>query len=144
MSATTYRGVVNEDGIYAVMARITALDGSGDEVVKGEGKLLEEADVSSITCKVYDLGDSDENTPGSVISPDPTVTVANAIYDELQTVGWSQDEFGYNFRHSLGVVYAPTGGNFYLIEYKITLTEAAGNGPIWLKVIVEADAVNTS
>lgn len=141
MSVGTYYGKVNEDGSFYVLARVCSLDGSGEEVVPGEGAVLQQADVSAITCKVYDLGTNRNATSGTEVTPAPTVTVSTSVFDALRTVGWDKDTWGYNFRHDLSASYAPTGGDWYLLEYKFTLVSG---GVAWLKVKVQAQSVLTS
>lgn len=141
--AKTYYGLVNEDGSFSVLARLTSLDGSGDQVQPREGNCLTQDDVLSITCKIFDLGTDKDNEAGTPLSPDPTVTVSDSIFDTLRTVGWptDRDYAGYNFRHDIEPTYVPTGGNWYLLEYKISLS---GGGTSWLRVKVKALAVQTS
>lgn len=141
--AATWYGDVNEDGSYSVLARVTSLDGSGTEVRPEEGPCLTQADVSTITCKVFALGTNKNNPSGTEITPAPTLTPAANIFDTLRTTGWPtpSDPDGYNFRHDLSPTYAPNGGEWYLLEYKFTLT---GGGVIWLKVKVRSAPVQTS
>ena len=141
--AKTWFGGVNEDGSYSILARVCALEGSGDELVVGEGNVLEQADVSAITAKVFSLGTNKNSTSGTAISPDPTLTVAGNIYDTLQTVGWpvTDDKHGYNFQLDLGVAYAPAGREWYLIEVKFTLTSGT---VIQLPVKVNTQLIQTS
>lgn len=143
MSAAVFYGKVNEDGTFSVLARVTSLDGSGAEVRPGEGALLQQADVSAITCKVYDLGSSRHADAGTEVTPAPTVTVATSVLDVPVTTGWSvpDDPHGYNFRHDVAAAYAPSSGVWYLLEYKFTM---AGGGVAWLRVKVRSLAVTQS
>lgn len=108
----------NEDGSATCLARLVARNGSGDAIV-GEGKWLEQADVSSITCKVIDESDDDTE-----ITPAPTVTPAGSIIDTPVTDGviWTQDSTGYNFLHDLAYTCFPTGGTMYRVEYYFVLS----------------------
>jgi hypothetical protein len=111
--------VFNEDGSATALGRITARDGSGAATgLDGEGNFLQVADVSTITCNVYDL---DSDTPDTAIIT-PTVTVATSVLDTVATTNvlWTKDSIGYNFIHDLPITAFPTGGNMYLVEYKIT------------------------
>lgn len=139
--SVTFYGSVPEDGTFSILARITSLDGTGEELAPGEGALLKQADVSAITCKVYDLGASRAAEAGTAITPDPTVTVSNVIFDTVRTVGWSEDPYGYNFRHDLAVDYVPNSDRWYLFEYKFTLL---AGGTAWLRVKVKATATTQS
>jgi hypothetical protein len=90
--------------------------------------LITQATISSITCKVYDRSSA---TPGTPVSS-PTVVVASAIFDTLQTDGrWTVDSStspgsdgsaGYNFLHQVvGSVFSE-GGKTYDVEYTFTPT----------------------
>lgn len=138
--AGVWEGRVNEDGSYSVLARVTGLDATGAELAPGEGNLVKQADLSSISCKVFDLGTSRTNQSGSEVLPAPTPTPAANVFDTPRTVGWGADDLGYNFRHDLGPAYAPDGDHWYLIEYKFTLTTG---GVGWLKVRVKASPDQT-
>ncbi len=124
-----------------MLARMVSLDGSGDEVKPGEGACLQQADVSAITCKVYDLGTDKDAATGTEITPAPTLVVATNVYDALRTTGWpvAIDPHGYNFRHDVGVAYVPSPNNWYQIEYKFTL--AVGGGVAWLRGKVKTKPV---
>lgn len=141
MEGATFYSKVNEDGTFSVLARLCSLDGSGDEMAPGEGAVIQQADLASVTCKVYDLGTNRNATSGTEITPAPTVVISTSVFDTLRTLGWNKDTYGYNFRHDLTPAYSPTGGNWYLIEYRMTL---AGGGVAWLKVKVQAQSVQTS
>ena len=92
----------SEDGDATVLGRITSRAGSGAATgIDGEGNWLEQADVASITCSVFDL---DSDTP---------VTV-NTL--------WTVDTTGYNFIHDLAATNFPTGSNRYSVEYAVSMT----------------------
>ena len=138
---TLIRGVVNEDGTWSVLARLCGLDGSGDEHREGEGNVLQAADVSTVTCKVYDLGDDETTDPGTEVTPAPTVTVATSVLDTLRTTGWREDKIGYNFRHDLGPTYSATGGEYRRAEYVVTL---ADGGVVLVNALVQVRGVQSS
>lgn len=124
MSEFPYNVEWREDGDCTILARVTARDGSGAATgVSGEGNWLEPADVSSITCKVFDLNGETPDTPSTA----PTVTVGDAILDPPITAEtlWTQDATGYNFLHDLAASNFPLGDHRYLVEYKFTLTGGA-------------------
>src|SRR4051812_31859089 len=87
----------------AMLARIRGSDGS----------YVTQAVTSSITCAVSDM------TTGSAVAViTPSVVVASAIFDTLQTdSAWSKDSTGYNFKHSLPATAFPTAGHVYLVVY---------------------------
>lgn len=114
----------DEDGDATVLGRITARNGTGAATgVDGEGNWLKIADVSTITCKVFDLRSATPSTPITT----PTVTVATAVLDTPVTTNvlWTKDSTGYNFLHDLAASNFPTGEHWYRVEYKVTLSGGA-------------------
>lgn len=140
MSSQVWQGRVNEDGSFSLLARVTSLDGTGEEYRPGEGNVLLQADVATVTCRVYDLGTDRTNQGGVEITPAPTLLPANNLYDTLRVTGWRKDPVGYNFRHDLGPAYCPDANEWVLVEYKFTLT---GGGVVWAKFLVQATPVRT-
>lgn len=113
-----------EDGSVTVTSRVTAFDGSGSATgVNGEGFWLRQADLSTITCAVYDRSST---TPDTAIAT-PTVTIASAIVDTPVTnlATWSKDTIGYNFKHTLAGTNFPTANHIYRVEYKFTTSGSA-------------------
>jgi hypothetical protein len=144
-AAGIWYGVVNEKGNFSVLARLTSLSGSGGEVIRGEGFCLKQADVSTITCKVFDLGIDKDNPAGTPVLPDPALSPTVNIFDSLVMTGWNKDNFGYNFRHDVVPAYdsyVGTGleGAWFLLEYKLTLVD---NTVMWLKVKVKTTLIQT-
>lgn len=94
-----------EDSAAVFMARVLGSDGTA----------LQQADVTGITCKVFDL---DSASPTTAVAS-PTIVVASVIYDTLQTsdVRWTKDSTGYNFLHAMPPSAFPTGGHRYRVEY---------------------------
>ena len=140
MSATPIKVVFSEDGSATALARVTARDATGAYTnVSGEGNWLKVADLSTITCAVYDL---DSATP-TTATVSPTVTVATAIQDTPVTDGkiWDVDEIGYNFIHDLASTVFSAGGHLYRIEYKFTTT---GSAVGWAVFEGKAESVVTS
>lgn len=122
MSDFPYSVEWTEDGDCTVLARVTARSAAGAATgVSGEGNWLEAADISSITCKVFDLSGDTPDTPIAT----PSVTVATAIQDPpvTATTLWTQDSTGYNFLHDLAASNFPLGDHRYLVEYKFTLAD---------------------
>lgn len=104
-SVTIHQFAVWEDSSLCVMARI-----------KGNlGGNLTQAYLSAITCRVY-------SATGTLVSS-PTVTVASAVYDTLQTTDddprWEEDDDGYNFLHVIPASAFATP-QIYRVEYKFT------------------------
>ena len=112
----------NEDGSCTVLARVTARNGSGSVTgVNGEGNWLQIANVSTITCKVFDVDDL------TTAAATPIVTVSAEILDTpitVQTI-WTKDATGYNFIHDLAATNFPTGNQIYRVEYTFTLSGGA-------------------
>lgn len=107
-SATINKARVIENSGAVLLAR----------VVKDSGAAIVQADITSITAKVFSADD------GTQIST-PTLTVAGCVYDTLQTdARWSADSIGYNVAISLSGDNWPDAGN-YRIEIKFT--PASGN-----------------
>ena len=138
-STDVYQVRFNEDGSATALARMTARDGSGAATgVAGEGNWLQQADLASITCAVFDMSDS-----GTAAIATPTVTISSAIINTpvTSTAIWCRDSVGYNFLHDLPPTAFPTGGHVYRIEYKFTTT---GGAVGWLLMEGMATAVRTS
>lgn len=139
-STDVYQVSFNEDGSATALARMTARDGSGSATgVAGEGNWLQQADLSSITCAVFDLTSA---TPDTAVAT-PTVTISSAILNTpvTSTAIWCRDSVGYNFLHDLPPTVFPTGGHLYRVEYKFTTT---GGAVGWLLMEGLATAVRTS
>lgn len=120
-------GTVFEDGAASFMARVTGPD--GDNIVQ--------ADITSITFKVYDAGGTEAATG--------TLTMATVVFDTLQTdARWNPDidTTGYNFRDDR-VAGTFTAGGRYTVEYKFTPTSGA-DYVFWVTFKVAAMAVLTS
>lgn len=87
-------------------------------VLGGDGSAVAQADISSIAYSVYDMDDTSSPATG-------TLTVANVVYDSLQTDSrWTEDTTGYNFGWSAPASLFPSGSKVYLVE--IALTPASG------------------
>lgn len=110
-----------EDGSATCLARVTARDATGAATgVHGEGNWIKQADLSTITCKIFDRSGS---TPDTALST-PTVTISTAIQDTPVTspVIWTLGEPGWNFLFDVAATAFPTGGHKYLIEFTFTTT----------------------
>ena len=117
-SPKVFTGVVYQNRSATMLARVVGKDFSGSTVT-GEGKQVQQADLSTITCAVYIL--SDETT--AIITP--AITISAVIFNALQTPAiWTGtvDATGYNFDHTLPITAFPTGAKRYRVEYKFTTT----------------------
>lgn len=134
-------GVVHEDGTASVLARMTSLDGTGEEQFPGEGNVLKQANINSISAKVYNLGSNKNNASGTEVLPAPTLTPAANVFDTLRVIGWKEDEAGYNFRHDVSATYLSDPNTWYLVEYKFVL---ASGGVAWLLAKMKTGYVRQS
>ena len=103
---------VQEDTDVFLMSRVTGSDGAA----------LQQADVSTITYSTFDLND-----PSTAVADGVSLTVANVIYDTLQTSDdrWEADATGYNFAWSAPASLFPTGNRMVRVQVKITETGGA-------------------
>ena len=125
MSAQNFETTFREDGTAAVILRISGRGCSGDATgVAGEGNWAEQADLSTITYRVFDETDSNvEVTAGA-----QSVTIATSLADTPVTgtsALWDRDPTGYNFTHNLPATCFPTGGHLYRVEYKFTFADGS-------------------
>lgn len=101
---------VNEGTGPTVMGRFLIHDGS----------VAQQADITSIGYKVYDVDD-----PTTVIIEDAAVDVSTVFYDSLQTDSrWTADSTGFNFAWAAPVTACPDGGKTYIAQF--TTTPATG------------------
>lgn len=109
-----------EDGSCSVLARLTARGASGAATgVDGEGSWVQQADVSSIGMKLFDLDSDTPDTPTET----ETLTVSSVVLDTPDETGevWDVDDIGYNFVHDLANTYFPSPLRRYRVEYTFTL-----------------------
>ena len=122
MSATEVIQVTwMEDSTNTVLGRVVARDGTGSATgVNGEGNWIKKADLSSITCSVFDLSSA---APTTAITT-PTVTISTDILDTPVTsnVIWTEDKTGYNFLIDLAAANFPTGEHVYSVRFTFTTT----------------------
>lgn len=124
-----------EDGTVVVYGRLTARDGSGSATgVSGEGKWIQQADLSTLTWKAFTS--SDGGTTWSEVTS-ASLTVSDVVINTPVTtnVDWTRDTVGYNFRHTIASTVFTTGGVLGRVEYKATTTGGAviwgvGQGPV--------------
>ncbi len=121
--------VWQEDGSATALARVCARDATGAATtIDGEGNFVKQADLSTITCKVFDRSSS-LGTPDTAIAS-PTVTVSSAILNTPTTdnVIWDMDDIGYNFVYDLAGTCFPTANHKYLVEFAFVTT----GGSTWV------------
>ncbi len=110
-----------EDGSATALARVCARDATGAWTgVPGEGNWIKQADLASITAKVFDRNGTTPDTPITT----PTVTISSAIQDTPVTDKkiWDLDDTGYNFLFDLAGTNFPTGSHKYLVELYFATT----------------------
>lgn len=114
-----YAQILEDEGLQA-RARIEDPDGTP----------YTQASLSAITCSVRNRA-----TEAEVATP--SVVIANAIFDTLQS--WDEDTTGYNFKHEVGDASEfATAGN-YLVIY--TFTPASGQPVSHLRVDVTVSEI---
>lgn len=131
----TFAISLKEDNDGTILGRLCARNGSGAATGKdGEGKFIQQGDVSTITYEIFDL-----EAP-TTVAFSGTLTVSNVILDTVVTSNeiWTKDSTGYNFLHDLAATNFPEGGRIVLIEYTVTLTGGAVltgeyQGPVCIK-----------
>ena len=127
-----YTGEAWEDIGATLIARFASIFGTGAASPDTtEGNLILQADVSSISVKVFDVDGTQIST---TLSPSP----ASTIFDTLQTSGtWENLSRGGNFRYSVPGTYFPTGGTTNRVEVVITLTDGHRLPAVWTLAVVE-------
>lgn len=113
-----------EDGSAVALGRLASDSGTGDWTgVEGEGNFLKQADIDTITYKVFDRSTT---TPDTAILTG-TLTLSSVIFDTpvKDKKLWPDDDYGYNFKHTLPTTAFPTGDNVIRVEYKITTVGSA-------------------
>ncbi len=106
------RGKVFEDGGATCMARI----------IGQAGVAITQASLTSIGCKVFDLGGATPDTPIATSS----LTISSVVFDTLQTdARWTYDTTGYNFLHAHAAATFPSGDTRYRVEYLFTPVSGA-------------------
>jgi hypothetical protein len=127
-----YTGEAWEDIGATLIARFASIFGTGAASPDTtEGNLILQADVSSISVKVFDID-------GTQISTTLAPSAASTIFDTLQTSGtWGNLSRGGNFRYSVPGDYFPTGGTTNRVEVVVTLTDGHKLPAVWTLAVVE-------
>lgn len=116
----------HEDSSATLLGRITAKNGTGEYTgVPGEGNWLKQADIATITGKVFDLDGDTPATPTQEFD----VTIATSVIDTPDASGevWTVDSIGYNFQWNLPSTYVPSSGHRIVVEFKVTLVAGLGS-----------------
>ena len=121
---------VFEDTPVTILARVCARVASGSlSPIQTEGSLLKQADVSSISCKVYD-------EVGTLIA-ETAPSKTNVIYDTLQTTGvFARIVRGGNFAYDVPATMFPVGAVNVQVEITITLTSGEPVRAVWLVPVI--------
>ena len=97
-----------------------------------------QADVASITRKIFDLSSATPTTALETTTP----AVASVIFNALQTdARWTEDSTGYNFKQRIAGTSFSTGGSTYRVEYEFT---GAGGEKFWIVFEHPAKKVHSS
>lgn len=106
----TVAAVVFEDSTFSLMARFE-IDGAN----------AQQADVSSISIKAWDVDDLTTEVL------DASLDKTQVVYDTLQTDSrWSEDSTGYNFRYDVEDTVCASAG-IYL--FRVTVNTTGGKIP---------------
>ena len=121
-TAKILTGVVYQNRSAIMLARIVGIDYSGSTVT-GEGKQIQQSDVSALTYSVIDLVTETAVTNHDAVSIYSTIT--SWVFNTLQTPAiWTGkvDATGYNFRYTMATTAFPTAARKYRVEFKFTTT----------------------
>lgn len=103
MSAIIITGEIFEDGGGIVLAHVANRDGVD----------ITQAALTGITCTVFD-----ESLGSETPIAEPVITVADVVFDTLQTDNrWTKNTTGYNFAHDLVAGTFTVGDRMYRGEY---------------------------
>ncbi len=96
-----------------------------DRIIDKNGDRITQSGLSSLTVKVF-------NARTTVETYSATLTIGSVVSNSLQTNeddnGWTQDDIGYNFKHTIPGSAFPDGSAEYRVEYKFTPTA----GDAWI------------
>ena len=125
MAVIVHRASAIEDRPCTIIGRFTAISATGNtSPIESEGKLIKQADVSSIACKVYDSTNTLINTY--------TPTAASNVFDTIQTtLTWLLLDSGGNFRYTIPATAFPAGNTVNRAEVTITLTDGSLATGLW-------------
>lgn len=115
---TIWKGVTFEDSGITSLARVM---GNG-------GATIVQADMATIHRSIYNAA------TGVAIEEGALLTVADVVFDALQTDSRTEDAIGYNFRDAIPATKFATGDEVYQVEYKFT----PNDGEAWHVVFQHA------
>lgn len=118
--AQTFHLFLREDSSAEVYGRLTARTGSGAVVgAPGEGRWLQQADTDGIVYSVFDLTAEETLVDNSPLAS--SSVILNTPVEPDDDGVWTQDEYGYNFRHVLSHNLFTEPEHRYRVEYRISL-----------------------
>lgn len=123
MKGQIFQFVPYQNGSARLMARLVGLD----------SQALVQADVQSIAWQTWAKADE------SVETGSGTLTIANVIFDNLQSESWSADQTGYNFRWD-----APPGTFPAARVERLSILATLANGIDVVPLELEGDVLRTS
>ena len=90
-------------------------------LVKADGTLISSSDLSSARLQVYNRTDPTTAIIIGALSATGIVVATSTATNTLSTgSGWDLDESGHNFAHTYDTSTFLSGGNEYIMDYKIT------------------------
>lgn len=124
-AATIHKGKAFEDTEATIIGRICAVQGTGaTSPVPREGKLLLQADISTLIAKAY--------TAAGALINSYTLTIASCIFDTLgTTITWANLQGGGNLRAEIPATAFPAGSETVTIEVTATLTDGKLARGVW-------------
>lgn len=109
------QGQIIQNSAVELLARVIGQDGSP----------ITAADVSTITCTIYDT--TTGSSTGNV-----SLTTTDVVYDTLQLdARWTADQIGYNLAIGLDGNNFPTGGTVYRVECTVTPNDGSTYKLLW-------------
>lgn len=133
-----FYGAGDEGGSATLLARVTALQGTGQVVRDHEGRCLLPGDVAAITVKIFDIG-VNRSAPTGVEVASYSLAPNEVLSDTLSTSCWpANDPWGWNFRAAINQSYFNVGGHWYRVEVRFELT---GGEVTWLIAKMRARAI---
>jgi hypothetical protein len=119
-STTIFKMVVNQNGSWTLLGRVTSQDANGPlSPVPSEGNLILPTDLTSVLINAYDPTGPNPATPIFSVSPAP----ASVIQATLQTLGiWTLIVGGGNFEYNFGASIFTLPNHDYLVVVTFTTT----------------------
>lgn len=89
------------------------------QVLKEDKTLLTQADIASITARIFRL----PSTTAEQVVP---LIIQEVVYDAAQVEGWKGADPGYNFKWVADGIYFPLGSARYRVEVKFSAYSTSG------------------